>query len=84
MLKVASISLKPKVPNTKKEKGVPGKWFIRNGATIGGIRFKPSITGRRVKFRVISRNSYLSSEFFGHMTIPKDMRNVFHLRAVSA
>ena len=84
MLKVASISLKPKVPNTKKEKGVLGKWFIRNGATIDGIRFKPSITGRRGKFRVISRNFCLSPETFGHMTIPKDMSNVFHPRAVNA
>ena len=84
MLKVASISLKPKVPNTKKKEDVPGKGFVRNGATSEGIRFKPSITRRREEFRVISRNPYLNPEPFGHMTIPKDMRNVFHSRAVNA
>ena len=84
MLKAASISLQPQIPNTKMEKGVPGKGFIRNGVNFEGIDFKPTITGRREKFRVIDRNPSLNPKASGNMTILEHMRNVFHLRAVNA
>lgn len=51
MLKAASISLQPQIPNTKEEKGVPSKAFIRNGAIIEGINYQPNITGRRKKIQ---------------------------------
>ena len=84
MLKATSISLQPQIPNTKEEKGVPGIGFIRNGAIIKGINFKPNITGRREKFGVIKWNPSLNPEASGNMTIPENIGNVFHPRTLNA
>lgn len=84
MLKAISIPLQPQIPNTKKEKSVPSKGFVRNGATIEGIFSKPSITGRREKFGIINGNPNLNPEGSGNVTIPKNMGYLFHLRIVNA
>lgn len=84
MLKAVSISLQPQTPNTKEEKGVPSKGFIRNGAIIEGINFKPNITRRRKKFRVIDKNPSLNPKAFGNVTILENMGNVFHPRTMNA